>query len=1040
MSNRFYIIPVLCLLFLSLMTEAAYAQDGQRVTVTGTVVDGQGEPVIGAGIVVKGTTEGTITDLDGKFSIEAEAGTTLVVSFIGMDSYEFTAEGQKNLNVVLHDDTMALEEVVVVGYGTQKRNHLTGAISIVKSDKLVQAHRPNLSSTLAGNLPGVRSVQTSGRPGEDGATIDIRGFGNALVIVDGVESSYTAIDPNEVESINVLKDASAAVYGFKGANGVILVTTKRGAEGKTKVNYGFNYSWQSITRYAETMNAVEYMSMINEDSYNSGMSGVYSAEDIRMVQEGTHPIYKNVYWDDLVLRKTAPMQTHNLNISGGNKKIQYFTSFGYVCQDGIVNTKDRYQRLNVRSNLSYEIIENLTADLNLSARREMRDSPMALGSGGAFDDLFSQGVFKAMREALPIYDPYVNGNTDYYAPVLSGGGNPLIFLDRDLIGTKQSYANQFNGQFQLKYDFSKWVKGLTVRGMVNYEQNSTYAKELAKTYGTYEYDEATDTYKELPIRTDNMTNRFEDMSWWLTQQYAVEYSNTFGSHDVSGLLLWETKQYKREYFKAQGQLDNSIIGELDAANAVNRQVTGNSEAKFWAGLVGRFNYSYAGKYLAEVSFRYDGSYKFAKEKRWNMFPAFSVGWRLSEENFVKDNTDIFDNIKIRASYGIIGDEVDASPGNFYEGYTYPGNDFVFGEDNLVAGAVDKGLINRDFTWYESRLTDVGVEISMWEQKLGIEFDWFYRLRTGLKGTLASTLPTSFGATLPEMNLNSDSHRGFELVLSHKNRVGDFSYDISGNVSYTRKMNLYLEQADYKNEYLNWRNNSAYRWENVGWVYNAIGQFQSYEEIMSAPDHDGQGNITLMPGDIRLEDFNGDGVIDESDMQPINLSGTPEIFFGLNFSASWKGIDFSMLWQGAANYTYAIQYRSTFMQDGLGNGYKMFTDRWHRADPSDLDSEWIPGRFPTSRVDSAPVSNGYNSTFWNPNVWYLRLKNIEIGYTLPQRWTMKAKIQSLRVYVGAYNILTFAPKVLDGMDPEGSALFGMYYPQMKTVNVGFNIEF
>ena len=564
MSNRFYIIPVLCLLFLSLMAGAAHAQDGQRVTVTGTVVDGQGEPVIGAGIVVKGTTEGAITDLDGKFSIEAEAGTTLVVSFIGMDSYEFTAEGQKNLNVVLHDDTLALEEVVVVGYGTQKRNHLTGAISIVKSDKLVQAHRPNLSSTLAGNLPGVRSVQTSGRPGEDGATIDIRGFGNALVIVDGVESSYTAIDPNEVESINVLKDASAAVYGFKGANGVILVTTKRGAEGKTKVNYGFNYSWQSITRYAETMNAVEYMSMINEDSYNSGMSGVYSAEDIRMVQEGTHPIYKNVYWDDLVLRKTAPMQTHNLNISGGNKKIQYFTSFGYVCQDGIVNTKDRYQRLNVRSNLTYEIIENLTADLNISGRRELRDSPMALGSGGAFDDLFSQGVFKAMREALPIYDPYVNGNKDYYAAVLTGGGNPLIFLDRDLIGTKQSAANQFNGQFQLKYDFSKWIKGLTVRGMVNYEQNSTYAKEFAKTYGTYEYDEASDTYVEQPIRTNNMTNRYEDMNWWLTQQYAIEYANTFGSHDVSGLLLWETKQYKREYFKAQGELDNSIIGELDA--------------------------------------------------------------------------------------------------------------------------------------------------------------------------------------------------------------------------------------------------------------------------------------------------------------------------------------------------------------------------------------------------------------------------------------------------------------------------------------------
>lgn len=1012
----------------------------KKSAVTGKVTDATGEAVIGASVMEKGTSNGTVTDIEGHFSLAVAEGTTLVISYIGMQPQEITVKEKKNFQIVLKDDAVAINEVVVVGYGTQKKINLTGSIATVKSDKLIQAHRPKLSSALAGNLPGIRSVQKSGRPGEDGADIDIRGFGEALVIVDGVESSYNAIDPNDVESINVLKDASAAVYGFKGANGVILVTTKKGAEGKTKVSYGFNYALQSITNYAKTMNSMEYMSLINEDSYNSGMSAVYSAEDIRKVQEGTHERYTNTYWDDLVLKKNAPMQTHTLNISGGTKKIKYFTSFGYLHQDGIVDTKDSYERMNVRSNLSYEITSNLTAELNLSARRETRDSPIALGSGGTFDDTFSIGVFKAMREALPIYGPYANNNPDYYAPVLGGGKNPLIYLDRGLIGTKKSYGDQFNGQFQLKYDFSKWVKGLSARGMVNYERNSTLAKELSKTYGTYDYNADTDTYKERPIKTDNTINRYHDTNFWLTQQYALDYANTFGSHAVSGLLLWETKQYEREYFKASGELDNHAIPELDAASANNRQLSGNSEEKFWAGLVGRFNYAYAGKYLAEVSFRYDGSYKFAKDKRWNIFPAMSLGWRVSEENFIKENTDIFDNIKLKASYGIIGDEIDASLGNHFEGYNYPGNKFVFGQDNLVLGAKDKGLINPNFTWYESKLSNIGLDLSMWQGKLGVEFDYFYRERTGLKGTLDKTLPTSFGAVLPEMNLNSDSHRGFELVLSHKNRVNEVRYDVKGSVSYTRKKNLYREQSPYKNADLDWRNNGAYRWENVSWVYKATGQFQSYEEIMDAPIHDGQGNITLMPGDIRIQDANNDGIIDDNDKQPINRNGTPELFFGMNLSAQWKGLDFSMMWQGAANYTYAIQYKNAFLQDGLGNGYQMFTDRWHREDPTDLNSKWISGRFPTTRIDSAPKTNTAESTFWNPNVWYLRLKNVEVGYTLPKVWSMKAGVQSLRFYVGAYNILTFAPSVVDGMDPEGQALFGMFYPQMKTVNFGFNLEF
>ncbi|MCD8260629.1 MAG: hypothetical protein LUD15_03320 [Bacteroides sp.] len=377
-----------------------------------------------------------------------------------------------------------------------------------------------------------------------------------------------------------MKDASAAVYGFKGANGVILVTTKRGTEGKARINYGFNYSLQSITDYAETMSAVEYISMINEDKYNTGLSPVYSVEDILKVRNGIHETYANTYWDDLVLKNSAPMQTHTLSISGGSNNVKYFTSFGYLHQDGIVRTKDSYERMNIRSNLSFKIIDNLTADLNLSARRENRDSPIALGSGGAFDDLFSVGVFKSMRKALPIYEPYANGNRKYYGAVQGSGRNPLIGLDRNLIGVKLSNSDQFNGQFQLNYDFSQWVKGLSAKGMVNYEKNSTLTKENSKTWSMHRYNATTDTYEEEVGKTQNEINRYHDTNSWLTQQYALNYDNIFGKHNVSALALWELKKYDREYFKTAGELDNSIIHELDTASQLNRQISGNSEEKF----------------------------------------------------------------------------------------------------------------------------------------------------------------------------------------------------------------------------------------------------------------------------------------------------------------------------------------------------------------------------------------------------------------------------------------------------------------------------
>ncbi|MDR1611051.1 MAG: SusC/RagA family TonB-linked outer membrane protein [Candidatus Symbiothrix sp.] len=961
---------------------------------------------------------------------------------------------QKNIaktnveNEATRSEEKRIDEVVVIGYGTRKRLNVIGSMASVEGNRLVRAHQADLSNSIAGNLPGLRSIQKSGRPGYDGSIIDIRGYGDdILTIVDGVERPFSQIDPNEIESISILKDASAAVFGFKSANGVLLITTKKGEATPPRVSYNFNRAFQSITRYPEYMNVRDYMNSYNEARSNLahlGQTPSFTPDDIAKAQ--------NTDWQKAVLKDYAPMQQHNVNVLGGNEMTKYFISLGYLNQDGILRTKDHFQRYNFRSNLNMQISKRLTAEMQISGRREIRDAPATVSGGGSSDN-FSQSIFKNMAMALPYKTIYANNDPLYYND-LGSEPNPVALLNRDRVGSDRKQYDEVNGQLIINYEVP-FVKGLSLKALAAYDKQTDNQSIFKKAFSEYTYCPPENTFVPNPVnQTTSKREKFQQNDI-VNQQYSVSYGNESEKYKVSGLFLWEIRRSNHSEHSASGEFNVSSVSELAAAEK-NRMVDGASRQSANMGFIGHLNYMYDNKYLLELSFRKDGVSKFAKAGRWVFTSGISTGWRISEEKFFKNLTGIFNNLKLRASYGKFPLAGALSEIYFLSGYNYPGRDasglpvyFIQGENNPVLVAGDRGIINPDLTWEKVSIANLGIDASFWNGKFYAEWDGFYRRHTGMYFTRNLTLPTSFGATLPDENLNSESDRGMEWVLGSKQKINELYFDIKASFSYARKKREYQELPDAGNQYTYWQNRyqesngrvskNPYRWDNITWGYEALGQFQNYAEILQSPIQDGQGNTTLLPGDIKYRDVNEDRLINDLDLLPIGRSDRPEIFFGLNFSAVWKNLDATVFFQGAANYTYTFNYRDPFVQGGTGNGYVMYKDRWRRADVNDPNSAWIAGYFPPLRVESY-AGNQAPSTFWSKNTAYLRLKTIDCGYTLPHTITAKAGIQKLRIYINTYNLWTLSREDLKYVDPEGETGYGIYYPQMKSVGFGVNIEF
>lgn len=1006
----------------------------ERKFATGMVLDNLGEAIIGASVAVKGTTTGTVTDIDGRFSLPVSENAVLVISYIGYLPQEITVTNiQTPLNIVLKEDSQELEEVVVVGYGVQKKASVTGSVSSIGNQDLIKAPVSNISNAIAGRLPGIRVQNTSGIPGDE-STVDIRGFGSPLILVDGIEQPGFQIDPNEIESISVLKDAAAAIYGVKAGNGVLMITTKKGVKGKAKITYNGSVGIQNFTSFPKMVNAAQYAELTDEDAINRGNAPVYGPEKLQKFKKGIEDGYKSYDWADILTRSNAPQTQHNLNVSGGSEDFSYFTSVGYLNQEGIYSSKDLgFSRYNFRANLSAKIAQHFTAEVQTSGRIENREAPYD-------DDTY---IVFGITRMHPTMSPYANDNDQSYYG-LTNFQNPLARSDADVSGYRRSKKKLFHGQFSLKYD-APFLPGLSAKVLFSYLTKVEDDKNFAKEFSLYSYDKVGDSYAYNKVFTGNSPSHLTRKTFTSEQnflQFSLNYNRTFlDKHNISALLLYEQREDLEDYVQAYRQFDIDALEQINAGSDTNKNNEGTEKELANVSFVGRINYDYMGKYLMEFAFREDGSAKFHKDNRWGFFPSVSAGWRISEEAFIKDRTTILDNLKLRLSYGKMGDDKgkdnEVKAFQHLTGYNYPGGaSYVLGS-NVIKSLDSKGLANIGYTWFTSEIYNGGIDVSLWNRLLEGSIDVFYRKREGLLAYRYQSLPNTFGSSLPQENLNSDDYRGFEITLGHTNQIQDFRYSVKGNISFTRIKNVYIEQADPVNSYRYWKDYRSERWQNLEYGYKCVGQFQNQEEINNWAVQDGAGNTTLSPGDLKYQDFNGDGVIDSYDEQPIGRSDKPEIYFGLDLSANWRGFDFSLLMQGATNYA---RYLDGAMGSALFNGssaLKDFMDRWHRADLYDPTSEWIPGKYPSTYSSGKP-SNLRKSTFNLIDSYYLRVKNIELGYTFPRKWIGKSGISDLRVYVSGNNILTFTN--LPYGDPEAPSRDRILYPQLKIWNVGVNLTF
>jgi len=1031
--NRIFIVLFLC--FFTIIP--GFAQQSREIT--GNVKDLNGVGIIGANIIIDGTKNGTITDVNGDFKLSIPKGNiTINITYIGYLSQKIAIGNRNSINILLSEDTKAISEVVVVGYGTQKKISLTGAISSVKSKDILSTKGQNVQDMLTGKIPGLRVVQKTSEPGQFTENFDIRNFGTPLLVVDGVpRSDLQRLDPNEIESVTVLKDASASIYGVRAANGVVLVTTKKGESGAPKISYSTYYGVQIPAEILKPVGAVDRMTLMNEKSMRSNSNPLltYNSDAFKAFADGT---LTSTDWYKAVIRNAAPQQQHNINVSGGSEAVTYFVNLGYMDQEGFwkSNSLD-YNRMNVRSNIEARISKRLKFSLKLNAIKDLTTNPI----GG------TANVFKMLWRSVPTDRIYANDNPAYLASTSAGGDvlNPIAMSSSDISGYNKNINKIFESSVDLTYEVP-YISGLSVKGMLSFDNNISDNTSFSKEYNEYTYNSATDTYNGVAKQSPTSLSRYYGNNQTTLYDVSLNYKRSFAQkHNVSALLLLECSHSTGDNISASRQFSISIP-YLFAGNTLNQVGTANASGiseNAYNGFVGDFSYDYAGKYFAKFSFREDGSSKFPSNSRWGFFPNGSIGWRISEEPFIKNNLPSINNIKIRGSYGVLGDD-GAAAYQFVSGYNYP-NTSGASVNNFPTGYVFAGtytnalgfrvVANPNITWYTSHTADIGIDADFWNNKFGFTVDVFNRDRSGLLATRIVSIPGSFGASMPQQNLNGDRTKGFELELRHHNVIGKVEYRATANIAMTRKMNLYVERAPSGNSYSNWVNNPSYRYNDIWFAYSANGRYTSYNQIATS---DIYASRATLPGDYKYEDWNGDGVIDGSDMHPICTKTNPVLTFGTTLSASYKGFDINLLFQGAGKTNVGFTEQLIAPLAWNGNALSQFLNRWHPVDPTkdpyDPSNGWISGYY--AYGGTTPDAN---STYAIQNGAYIRLKSIELGYSLPKNILKHVGMKDMRIYVNGYNLFTLS-KVKD-MDPEHpSDNYGYVYPLNKTINLGASVTF
>ena len=1091
MKNRKSRLPYLLLLlvlFIIQTTSPLFAENyeaNQSVTIQGIVLDERDEPLIGVSVREKGTTNGTITDFNGNFSLSIQsAKSILIFSYVGYKETEINAAINQHMKVTLKEDVGLLDEVVVVGYGTKRKGGISAAVSTISNEDIIRSKATTTSSAIVGKLAGITARQKSGAPGE-GTNIQIRNMGTPLYVIDGImtdEGSFNHLDVNDIDNISILKDGAAAIYGVKAANGVVLVTTKNGkSSGKPVVSINTYLGWQQWTTYPELMNAYEYtyaqaMQKVNRGVLSSTEMEQYKT-DLEKYKQGvynpeTGEDYRSFDWRDAYVSDAAPQQYINASVSGGSEKMQYYLSLSHVNQDAVYQDFN-FNRTNMQANFNMEISDNLKIGYQMSGKIENTNGPGIYRSSDAMDNY--EMIRVSLFGLLPTMRPYANDDPQYLNHLIAHDSGNIAAFDKAHAGSFENIWRTVRNNINLEYKTP--LKGLKASALFSYFYATNNNNRNEKDWTEYSYDRKNDVYKEewsRASRKDTRVSRARETTYDITGQMLLNYDNTFGKHNVTATGGFEFYKRDKNYlFIKQAPRESPYIDLIGTSenNTASEEKLVQSTASF----VFRTGYNYDQRYIFDFSGRYDGSWKFPKGNRWGFFPSVSGAWRISEENFFKESklSGIFSNLKLRVSYGEMGDDNlgDRLYPNFayLPGYKYsqgssmiPSNPFLSTENNNVHGTGVKPIPVTGLSWMTTSILDIGIDLGFFENKLNVEVDFFKRKRDGIAAEPTDIIfPSESGIKALPKNLNSDMNIGVDGFVKWTDNIGEFKYSVGANATLARRKSGKVHGERFHNAIDQYWWATSDRWSNVvngaAWMYNAIGVFQTQEEIDNYPVNiDGNNNSSLMPGDLIFEDINGDGVIDNYDRRPLGYAGgdypweptggqgnkNPILSFGLNLGAEWKGIDVAADFAGGSMNTFAPDW---FMIWGTGvehvaNGFKYNSlDVWRHEDIFDPTSPWVKGKFPALRGPQNPSAQKL-SNYYVKNVNYVRLRNLVVGYTFPKAWTQKAYINRLRVYFEGTNLFSLDNLKDFGIDPEVSGVQGADYPQHRVYTIGLNLTF
>lgn len=1064
--------------FAAAMPASLYAETSDRGhisyyadrEITGRIVDEKGGPLANVNVLVKGTTVGTVTNEDGNFKLNVPEGkTVLVISSVGYKSIEYTLSSSSIVSIIMSPETSQLSDVVVVGYGTQKKVTVTGAVTQVKGAELAKSPNLNLSNSLAGRLPGVTAVNGSGEPGYDGSAIRIRGtnsLGNsdALIVIDGVpnrEGGLERLNPADIESVSVLKDASAAIYGSRAANGVILITTRRGKTGKPQLSYNFNQGWAQATRIPKMSDAIQYGNMRNElqvfenvpvDQWTAAWSALnttgtyvrtdngatvtspvgFFPEDMQKYKDGSDPWgHPNTDWFGDALKKWSPQQRHNVQINGGNENVRYLASLGYQDQDGYYkNSATGYKQYDMRLNMDAKINKYISTAIGVTAREEFRFFPTE--SAGS--------IFRMLMRGKP-NEPEIWPN-GLPGRDIENGQNPIVITtnqtgyDRD----KRDYF-QTNGRLDIQIPGVQGLKVSAFAALDKYIQNRKVWQTPWYLYSwdkvSYESDGVTPKLtKELrSTYTDPRLTQSTENSLNINLSAQVNYDRKFGKHSINFLAGVQRETTHGENFGGfKRYFISSAVDQLFAGGDAERTVSGSAYDRARLSYFGRVGYNYDEKYLAEFLWRYDGSDLFPPDKRFGFFPGFSVGWRVSEEDFFKNNVAFIQNLKIRASWGQMGAEPYRNGSLFTYGYlgTYGFSSYII-NDAVQKALYEARLPNKNFTWEVGNNSNIGLELTTLNNKLQFEFDAFKNIRTGALIGFGGAIPGSAldPSILPPVNGGKMENKGYEFKLTYTDQIGNVRFNVGVNGGYAKNKILKWDEAPGAPKYQQstgkplGSNGPAF----LAYLYDGV--FRDEKDILANTlDYSGVGGASLRPGDMKFKDVNGDGKINGDDKVRLDKTRDPTFTYGFNMGAQYKNWDLSILFQGAKG---GLLFIGTESGD-IGNYLKYTYDhRWSIDHPSSVDP----------RIDNRDNTyysggDGGQNTYWLRKSDYLRLKNFEIGYNVTTGVIRKAGISNLRVYASGINLITWDKMKI--WDPESTSGSGQYYPQSRILNLGASVTF